>query len=89
VTAVQVVLPVVFTYILVLVELPSVLKYRLPCAALNVGAPDPKNTPRLAVLDIKYPALEFPPAGGAVALIISTCPSVLILPPVTLPIATT
>ena len=51
VTAVQVVEPLVLTYMRSFVVLPSVRKYKLPLAAVSVGTPDPKNTPRLAVLE--------------------------------------
>jgi hypothetical protein len=51
VTAVQVVEPLVLTYIRSFVVDPSLRKYKLPLAALNVGTPDPKNMPKLAVLE--------------------------------------
>ena len=43
-------------------------RYNDPLAALSVGAPDPKNTPKFEVLENKYPAPAAPPAGRAVAL---------------------
>jgi hypothetical protein len=80
----------VFTYILSLVVVPSLLRYKDPLAALKVGAPVPKNTPRLVVLDIKYPAPAVPPAGTAVPLKILALPALditaleIMLPPVML-----
>jgi hypothetical protein len=58
----------VFTYILVEVEEPSVLRYTDPCAALSVGTPDPQNTPKFAVDDTFIPDVDAPAAGGAVAV---------------------
>ena len=63
VTAVHVVLPLVFTYILVEVDEPSDLRYKEPLAADKVGAPDPKNTPKFEVLENIYPLPVVPPAG--------------------------
>jgi hypothetical protein len=60
--------PSVFTYIRLLVVLPSLLRYNDPLAALSVGAPDPKNTPKFEVLENKYQAPAAPPTGRAVAL---------------------
>jgi hypothetical protein len=57
---------VVFTYIRVLVLEPSVLMYKEPCAAESVGAPDPKNTPKLVVEEISRPVPAVPPAGTVV-----------------------
>ena len=50
VTAVQVVEPLVLTYILSVVVVPSLRKYSEPWAAAKVGAPDPKNIPKFVVL---------------------------------------
>jgi hypothetical protein len=55
VTAVQVVEPFVLTYMRVDVLEPSLRRYNEPCAALSVGAPEPKKTPKLAVEDKLMP----------------------------------
>jgi len=66
VTAVQVVDPLVLTYIRSLVVEPSVRRYNDPFAADSVGAPEPKNTPRFAVVPNFNPLPIVPPAGVAV-----------------------
>jgi len=62
---VQVVEPDVLTYSLVVVDEPVVFRYSDPLAALNVGAPEPKKIPKLAVDESKIPSELDPPEGGA------------------------
>jgi hypothetical protein len=51
-----------------LVVLPSLRRYSEPLAALRVGTPEPKKTPKLLVVVALNATLALPPAGVAVAL---------------------
>jgi len=73
--------PVEFTYRRVDVDEPSVRIYKDPCAAENVGAPEPQNIPRLAVDENLIPEVEAPAAGGAVEVCRLNCPVVEMVEP--------
>ena len=87
VTATQVVAPSEFEYRRVLVLDPSERRYSDPLAAVMDGAPEPKNTPKLAV-DVANSAAE-PPAVIAVPLIAVTVPVPETVVPVTAPVDVT
>ena len=87
VTAVQAVAPSVFEYRRVLALDPSERRYSEPLAAAIDGAPEPKNTPKLAVA-VANSAAE-PPAVIAVPLIAVTVPVPETVVPVTAPVEVT